>query len=382
MRRISSLEDLENLLRRTEQIKLYGAGLRLASFMELVEEQKLPFHASCILVSSAKGNPSTAFEIPIVEIAEAELCEADCILLTISDCFVEDVKRTLEDYGVVDQVYQLDYSIIDRIPYHKVYKEIEPYLKKYPHDVSNRNVPGKEEDIYVWSCWWQGEENAPELVQVCLKSQRENLPTQAKHIVVTWENVRDYIEMPDEIMEMARCGDLCMAHLADITRCCLLYRYGGIWLDATVYMTGKLPEEYFNYSLFTRTTGEGIYCTGVSWVTWFLGARKGEELFRFLMEMFFAYFRSHRKAIHYYMIDFLIAIACRSLPGVEEKFRRIPMNNLHGTELQKHLSEEYDPEAYQRYTEGGFLQKLTYKGSNYQENSIYTRLIHQEGKEK
>lgn len=58
------------------------------------------------------------------------------------------------------------------------------------------------------------------------------------------------------------------------------------------------------------------------------------------------------------------------------------MNNLHGTELQKHLSEEYDPEAYQRYTEGGFLQKLTYKGSNYQENSIYTRLIHQEGKEK
>ena len=144
MRRISSLEDLENLLRRTEQMKLYGAGLRLASFMELVEEQKLPFHASCILVSSAKGNPSTAFEIPIVEIAEAELCETDCILLTISDCFVEDVKRTLEDYGVVDQVYQLDYSIIDRIPYHKVYKEIEPYLKKYPHDVSNRNVPGKE----------------------------------------------------------------------------------------------------------------------------------------------------------------------------------------------------------------------------------------------
>ena len=77
MRRISSLEDLENLLRRTEQIKLYGAGLRLASFMELVEEQKLPFHASCILVSSAKGNPSTAFEIPIVEIAGAELCEAE-----------------------------------------------------------------------------------------------------------------------------------------------------------------------------------------------------------------------------------------------------------------------------------------------------------------
>ena len=72
------LERLYNgIIKENPVLVLMGAGLRLASFMELVEEQKLPFHASCILVSSAKGNPSTAFEIPIVEIAGAELCEAE-----------------------------------------------------------------------------------------------------------------------------------------------------------------------------------------------------------------------------------------------------------------------------------------------------------------
>lgn len=42
------------------------------------------------------------------------------------------------------------------------------------------------------------------------------------------------------------------AHYSDIIRLALLYSYGGIWLDATIYMSGPLPqyitnEEWFMY---------------------------------------------------------------------------------------------------------------------------------------
>ncbi len=106
-------------------------------------------------------------------------------------------------------------------------------------------------------------------------------------------------------------------------------------------MTNCIPEEYFAYELLTRSTGEKIYCTNTSWVTWFLGGRKGAELYHFVMETFFYCLREYDKVPHYYMIDFLIAIACKELGGVENALQKIPVNNINATELQKHLQEPY-----------------------------------------
>lgn len=373
--KISSLNELEELFCHAKHVKLFGAGLRFLSFMEIVSERNISFHADCVLVTSAKGNPDSVFGIPVLEVSHAPLHNDDIILLTISDAFVEAARIALAKQGITKNIYQIDYVIIDRIPYTKVYQAVKAFVKTYPSRVMDLNRPIKTEKKYVWSCWWQGAENAPELVKKCWESQRKKIP-KAEHIIITWDNYRKYVELPEYIVDKVRSGKLLLAHFADILRCCLLYRYGGIWLDATVYMTDYLPEEYFEYELITRSTGEKVYCTNVSWVTWFLGGKIGEELYRFIMEAFFYYFREHDEILHYYMIDYLIAIACQEIAGIEKKLGKIPVNNKSATELQKHLREIFEENSYHNYIEGGFLQKLTYKGIGYQENSIYWKLMH------
>lgn len=378
MKKIESLKNLAELCKYAEHVKLYGAGLRLASFMDMVKEAGIPLHVECILVSSARGNPTTAFGIPIIEAAEAVYHDTDVILLTISDCFTEDVEKTLSDYGMEENVYEIDYTIIDEIPYNNVYQSVENFVRECLWREGKFNLPVRMDKKYVWSCWWQGEEAAPEVVKKCWESQRRNLPVGAEHVIITWDNYRDYVELPIHVTEKAERGLIIPAHLADMVRCCLLYKYGGIWLDATVYVTEHLPEAYFDYEILSRSTGEKIYCTKVSWVTWFLAGKKGEELYRFIMEAFFYYLRDHDEIVNYYMIDFLIAIACNEIAGIEHKMRKIPVNNVSAVQLQKYLGEEYSPELCRACTAGSVLQKLTYKGKNYQKNSIFNYLVNAE----
>ncbi len=372
---ISGLDSLKKVLQEAGRIKLYGAGLKLASFMEAVVETGMPFQAECILVSSARGNPDHVFGLPIVEVSKASFREDDVILLTLSSRFTEDALRMLSGRGVREHIYGLDYRMIDSVPYEKVHSAMKPFLDACPDTFGGWNAPVEAEKKYVWSCWWQGEKQAPELVKKCWESQKRYLPKDAEHVILTWETFRDYIELPEFITEKAKKGTLLLAHLSDIARCCLLYRYGGIWLDATVCLTDRIPEEYFLYETMTRSTGEKIYGTDVSWVTWFLGGKKGGKLYRFLMEAFFWYLKNHDGLFHYYMIDFLIAVACRELPGVEETFRKIPVNNGNADRLQRHLSEAFDQELYRACTEGGCMHKLTHKGSGYGENSFYRYIM-------
>lgn len=378
MKRIKTLEELTEFCRAADHVKFYGAGLKLASFMEMVREMKVPLSAECILVSAAKGNPAAAFGIPIVELQAADISDKDAILLTVSECFTADVVKKLEQCGITENIYGIDYTMVDIIPYRKVYKTIEPFIQKKLWLSGSLNQPVETETRYIWSCWWQGEAEAPNLVRKCWESQRRYMPEGTQHIIITWDNYRDYVEVPAFVIEKAKKGSLMPAHLADIVRCCLLYKYGGIWLDATVYLTADLPESCFAYEILTRSTGEQIYCTDVSWVTWFLGGKKGQELYRFLMKAFFYYLKDHESLIHYYMIDFLIAIACREISGIASQMQKIPVNNVNAAELQKYLGEKFDRDIYCTCTAGGFLQKLTYKGGGYGEDSMYRFLMDKE----
>ena len=60
------------------------------------------------------------------------------------------------------------------------------YDKSLPHISSNK----------VWICWFQGIDNAPELVRKCYESIEKNLI--GKEIVlITSENMNDYVQFPD-----------------------------------------------------------------------------------------------------------------------------------------------------------------------------------------
>lgn len=370
---IDSLEKLHSILNSGRRINLYGAGVRLDLFFQALDECKMSARIDRIFVTSAKGNPEQIRGIPVVEFAKNFLTKEDIVFLTLSECYVPQVEGVLEQSGA--KIYQIDFDIIDAVPANEVKACIEPFIRGFDVCDSGWNRPDENYPKSAWTMWWQGEEKAPDIVKACWSSQRKNLPAGISLRIVTEENFRDYIDIPDYILEKYGQGLILPAHLSDIVRCCLLYKYGGVWLDSTILMCGAMPEKCMDYPIYTRTTFGREFNAKAVWAIWFLCAHSGEKLFRFVMEAYFYYFRHYDRIKHYLTTDYLIGIACNLFPDICGKLNRIPYNNIKAMVLGRHLDELYDEECYREYTEDTFIQKLTWHGDAYQENSIYQYII-------
>ena len=128
-------------------------------------------------------------------------------------------------------------------------EEFFPVMKKLEKKYEDVDLVQKRTDK-VWFCWMQGLDSAPKVVNVCYHSLKKNLKGK-EIIVITNENIHDYVTFPDFIEEKFKKGIIPMAHYTDMLRLELLIRYGGTWIDATVYCSDNLyPEELLDCDLF------------------------------------------------------------------------------------------------------------------------------------
>ena len=119
-------------------------------------------------------------------------------------------------------------------------------LEEFDKNYIDRN---HEVSDIIWICWFQGMDSAPDLVQKCYESVVSNNP-EKNVIVITEENMSEYVTFPDYIIDRWKRGVITHTHMTDLLRLELLIKYGGLWLDATVLCTGKAPEYFFNSELF------------------------------------------------------------------------------------------------------------------------------------
>lgn len=135
--------------------------------------------------------------------------------------------------------------------------EILAYLKcKYGdilEKVSEDHMPSVE--AYdptvapIWVCWLQGEENAPPLVRRCIASIRQHAGKHPVH-VLTEENLPSYIDLPSIIWKKRKEGKIQSANFSDVVRMALIYRYGGLWLDATIFCSKQISIGILKKSFF------------------------------------------------------------------------------------------------------------------------------------
>jgi hypothetical protein len=89
----------------------------------------------------------------------------------------------------------------------------------------------------IWTFWHQGFDQAPPLVQVAHPSWRRLNPGW-RVVALDRHSISDWIDLPS-VTDLRR-RDLTLQTLSNIARLCLLRRYGGVWVDATVYCCGPL----------------------------------------------------------------------------------------------------------------------------------------------
>jgi hypothetical protein len=122
-------------------------------------------------------------------------------------------------------------------------KDFENLMKVYPYEeiLPKKVYQGKFEKIPVWVMWEQGYKIAPEIVKVCINSIKQHIPQdKAEVILLTKENLKDYIELPDYVVQRVS-GK--RTALSNIIRSALLYNYGGMWIDATMLAVEDIPIE-------------------------------------------------------------------------------------------------------------------------------------------
>lgn len=230
---------------------------------------------------------------------------------------------------------------------------------------SLRRHPSANIPKIIWFSWLQGIDKSPEIVQICLKSQIKHLPDYEFRIV-DLSNYREWVQLPSYVDEKYSKGLIPDALFSDLLRLSLLEKYGGVWMDASVYCSGFRNErlktqwrqimdsELTLFRYFERGTMKQV---GLS--NWFIAARKQHPVVSVVLKMLFNYWKDFECTLDYYIAHLFLDIVLREFPEVLSKMPHA--NSRHSLLLGHALCRNYNEANWIDLTEHVSIHKLNYR---------------------
>lgn len=217
-------------------------------------------------------------------------------------------------------------------------------------------------NIYVF--WWQGIENAPDVIKVCYKSLLKNYDNNCQKIhLIDEKNLKDYVDIPQFIIEKCKKGKITITHLSDYIRSILLYENGGLWIDASVFVTKPINNKIFEKEIFLiknpKSTTDDI--TSI-WEPFLIGGKKNNLLFKFIVDFFLEYWMKEDDLITYLLIDHLFYIAYKENINIKNALDQAKSFFYPVDFFQKIINEKFDEKKYNEICNNEDFIKLTYKG--------------------
>lgn len=247
------------------------------------------------------------------------------------------------------------------------YRRVNRYLEPYLPFVKSLKLTGKKiadtdirRDNKIFSIWFQGEENAPRLVKACFQRLRQFYGDRV--VILDNDTLWEWVTLPEYIKEKWERKKIVPANFSDICRVALLHQHGGMWFDATDYLTSRVPQWIEDSDLFIYMEGGRI--TPYTFIqSCFMRGVKGNELLGGVLELIYEYWKKENKAVDYFLFHFLFRFLVENNEEAAEIFERMPKVNQDPTHNLwfKYLTEPYSDETFRRATEGTFFQKTTFK---------------------
>lgn len=241
-------------------------------------------------------------------------------------------------------------------------KMFADFLKQYDYDQSIPECKSELRDR-VWICWWQGIDNAPEIVKRCVESIEKNIKNH-EITIITESNYKDYVQFPDFIEEKMKKGIISRTHYSDLLRLELLARYGGIWLDSTFFCAKPNIEEYFLKPIWSIKRPDYLHCSVACgyFANYSLGCTyDNRKVYAVIRDFLVKYWGDNDSIIDYLLTDYLIVLAQRHNNKIAKMFENITPNNPCCDELFKILGEPYDENIWKKLKKDTVLFKLTWK---------------------
>lgn len=245
----------------------------------------------------------------------------------------------------------------------------EYFWNHYSYLVNQKDI--ETEDLYdennspIWIFWWQGKDNMPKIVKACYNSICNNAPEKHPVVLLTKENYRQFAHLPEFIIKKAESKDLSLAHFSDIIRANLITLHGGLWLDATMFISKPIPEALFKQDFFSPIPYfRGKRYKDYSWCCFAWGGKKGNLVHGNLYKFFIQYWKDHQMLITYLWQDDYVKMMYNHFPKIREviDYGGIPTTGLF--EMQQVLGDPYDESYYKKLIKENTYHKLTYKRGN------------------
>lgn len=127
----------------------------------------------------------------------------------------------------------------------------------------------------IWIFWYQGWDCAPYVIQRCKTSWIQNNPGWEINLIDI-KNLNKYLNIN---LISGKLNSLSIAHKSDLVRLELLYKYGGVWVDASLFCLIPLDKWLYKY------TQSGLFffeCYLYDIAFWFIAAEKNQPTLKLL----------------------------------------------------------------------------------------------------
>lgn len=243
--------------------------------------------------------------------------------------------------------------------------------KKYLSIIDNTIVCEQRISNKIFTCWFQGEGNAPKIVKECIKSMREQFPNN-ELVVITKDNMKDYLEIPDYILDKWDNGIISNTHMSDILRVALLSKYGGLWLDSTVYCTGDLKRYVCDKNNLFVFKNEHKLIKSHNLSSWLIYSKPNHPIIVNTYKILQEYWRTSKKLEDYFLFHLIFTICAEKF---KSEWDKIPFyTNIDPHVLQfYYFYSNFSAENFERCKMVSNFHKLTFKfdKSKLKENNFY-----------
>lgn len=239
-------------------------------------------------------------------------------------------------------------------------KLVRNYLKSFLYVVDDiekepiQNQLEQKSNIY-WTMWLQ--EERPEIVQCCLNSIKKYCSNVR---ILTLKNYRDYVNVPKYIENKFFSGEMKPCFFSDYIRVCLLEKYGGVWIDATCFMTDYIPQYILNSDFFIL---EDFNKYSIS--NYFICSKPYNFIIRVIKKFLEEYWKDNNKECYYFFFHLFVLVARKYNQHFKKEWDKIPIGLNFNTKLMyKILFNDFEPNVYNWLCKTSYLHKLTYKTLN------------------
>lgn len=241
----------------------------------------------------------------------------------------------------------------------KLRKKYLPYIVE-SKDRILRESAERQSSNKVWILWLQGMNNAPEIVKLCYNSVVRNLPDK-EVVLLTEDTYRNYVIFPNHVQQKIDKGVISKTHLSDLLRLELLTLHGGIWIDATVFISSNKIPDYMLFSelfLFQKLK-PGLDGNPKRISSWYICAKSNHPILVLTKELLYQYWSEHNYMMDYFLMHDFMELSIETYP--QEWNKVIPFSSSPSHILLLRLFETFDKRMLEYVYQQVSIHKLTYK---------------------